>query len=113
MMQLRQKCCDGTTDQMSLSRCHQFNSRPIGQLDEATLIDRDDGRGAGLDQRLQSLLRLQTQASIANQLSNEQSTAGERQGLEAQTNEGLLKGAEDFGKHRAGSTQQSHEPPRQ
>lgn len=78
-------------NQMSISGSHQLNSRPIRELDKTAPIHGHDGRWAGLHQRLQPRLPFGAEAPVSYQLANEQSTAGERQGFKAQTNERLVK----------------------
>src|ERR1039457_5581877 len=74
-------------NQMSLSRRHQVNSRPIGEFDKTALVDGHDRCWTCLHQRVQPRLPFRTKAPVTNQLANEQSTSGERQGFKAQTNE--------------------------
>src|SRR5712692_48444 len=56
MVKFRQKRGNGTADQMSLSRDHQFNSRAIGQLDETTFVDGHYCSWTCLHKRLQPRL---------------------------------------------------------
>ncbi|MFZ1007484.1 MAG: hypothetical protein WAN65_11640 [Candidatus Sulfotelmatobacter sp.] len=88
-MQFRQERSDRLADQIAIVRRHELVSCLVGQFDEASLVDRNNGCRAGFNQDTYPFLGLKTEALVAENLGGQQPTATQRQRFKSQTNVGV------------------------